>query len=69
MNQKQAKKLRQIYRRDFREKLNSEYIFAIVKKSMKQKPKHMPQFLWEQLAHLYFKKRVIDSLFNKEKRR
>ena len=37
------------------------------KKSTKQKPKHMPRFLWERMARLYFKKRVINTLFKQAK--
>jgi hypothetical protein len=49
MNEKQSKKLRQIYRKDVRSQ------FEVLKKILRPKPKYLPKWLWRWGMRIYFK--------------
>ena len=48
------KKIRQLYRRDVRQKLGMEV--TIFDRLMRERPRFVPLLLWAQLARLFFRK-------------
>ena len=66
MRQSKIKKLRQMYKREFREKLLNGWVHlpSAIWELIKPKPKWMPQFLWVRLIKLVLK---IDEVENGNK--
>ncbi len=65
MNAKKIKKLRQLYRRDIREKLGVDK--SILDVLLRDRPKYMPNRLWVWAARFYFAPNFRDKLFRNYK--
>lgn len=65
MNQNKIKKLRQMYRRDVREKLGVDK--SILDVLLRDKPKYLTKRLWRWGARFYFNPKFVDKLFSNYK--
>ena len=57
---KAERKIGQVYRKEFRDRLKSE--FSLLQKVIKKRPRFIPRFLWQLGLAIYIKKEAVEDI-------